>query len=94
MFRQVLARLEADGPSDNSYNAVKVHFWLAKVLFAQKKFDACVAECERIGKFVLTDEVEKRLDDELAEAEEMLEVIGRPQGSAKPRGKGKATRSR
>jgi tetratricopeptide (TPR) repeat protein len=60
-FKAILAKVESER-LDNHYNAVRCHYWLARIRFAQGLYGKALAECNRMGYYSLSQEIEKRLN--------------------------------
>ncbi|MBD3346688.1 MAG: tetratricopeptide repeat protein [Chitinivibrionales bacterium] len=69
-FRYILGRVEAES-FDNHYNASRCHLWLAKIHFSLQQYTQCVAECNRMKHYQFDSKVEKRLEPQFSEAEEI-----------------------
>lgn len=69
-FKAILSKVESE-PFDNHYNAVRCHYWLAKIRFAQGRYGESVAECNRMAYYSLSQEVKKRLDKHFDQAAQL-----------------------
>jgi tetratricopeptide (TPR) repeat protein len=67
VYEYVLSRVESE-PIDNHYNAALCHFWLAKIFLKMKWYTQSVAECNRISYYKFDDEIKKRLEKFISEA--------------------------
>ena len=89
VFRSILSKVEAD-PQDNHYDAAICHLWLAKIELAQGRYSQAIAECNRMGYYEFDDNIKKRLDKQLSEANS----INKQALSKQARAEGKSRRSR
>ena len=70
-FKGILGKVESER-LDNHYNAVRCHYWLAKTHFARGLYEKSVAECNRMGYYSLSQEIEKRLSKHFDEAAQLI----------------------
>jgi len=69
-YRYILSRVEAES-YDNHCNAVRCHFWLARIALDQKNYTQSIAECNRMKYYQLSDDVRKRLRKCFDDAEDV-----------------------